>query len=92
MQISNIGKREMQLASFKRLQETRWQDDFREHAWVCERAAPMPEKPRLLDRARDAIRTRHYSRRTEQAYIIWIKRFIHCNCLAICKTGAGEDR
>src|SRR5437762_9466004 len=33
-------------------------------------------KPRLLDRVREAIRTRHYSRRTEKAYVHWIRRFI----------------
>jgi len=33
-------------------------------------------KPKLLDRVREAIRTRHYSRRTEKAYVGWIKRFI----------------
>ena len=31
---------------------------------------------RLLDRVRDALRQRHYSYRTEQAYIHWIKRYI----------------
>jgi len=30
----------------------------------------------FLDQVRDAIRTRHYSIRTEQAYIGWIRRFI----------------
>jgi hypothetical protein len=29
-------------------------------------------KPRLLDRVREAIRTRHYSGRTEKAYVHWI--------------------
>ena len=33
-------------------------------------------KPRLLDQVRAAIRTRHYSRRTEETYLGWIKRFI----------------
>jgi len=33
-------------------------------------------KPKLLDRVRDAIRFKHYSLRTEQAYADWIKRFI----------------
>jgi integron integrase len=33
-------------------------------------------KPRLLDRVREAVRTRHYSRRTEKAYVHWIKRYI----------------
>ena len=32
---------------------------------------------RLLDRVRDAIRVRHYSRRTEDAYIGWIRRYVH---------------
>ena len=34
------------------------------------------QKPKLLDQVRDAIRTRHYSYRTEQAYVGWIRRFI----------------
>lgn len=33
-------------------------------------------KKRLLERVRDAIRTKHYSIRTEQAYVGWIRRFI----------------
>ena len=43
---------------------------------------PDPSEPpprRLLDRVRDAIRTRHYSPRTEKAYIFWIRRFIVFN-------------
>jgi len=39
-------------------------------------ASPASQKPRLLDQVREAIRTRHYSWRTEQAYVQWIKRFI----------------
>ena len=35
-----------------------------------------PPTPRLLDRVRDAIRTRHYSRRTEKTYVAWIRRYI----------------
>src|SRR5713226_788320 len=38
--------------------------------------APVSNKPKLLDQVREAIRTRHYSYRTEKAYIGWIKRFI----------------
>jgi hypothetical protein len=30
----------------------------------------------LLDQVREAIRLKHYSLRTEHAYIDWIKRFI----------------
>ena len=33
-------------------------------------------KPRLLDRVREAIRARHYSRRTEKTYVAWIRRYI----------------
>ena len=35
-----------------------------------------PPAPRLLDCVRDRIRVKHYSIRTEQAYVDWIKRFI----------------
>ena len=37
---------------------------------------PTAPKPKLLDQVRQAIRTRHYSYRTEKAYVHWIKRFI----------------
>ena len=36
----------------------------------------MPEPRRLLDQVRDAIRVRHYSIRTEDAYVAWTKRFV----------------
>lgn len=39
-------------------------------------SATISRPPRLLDAARDAIRRRHYSYRTEQAYLHWMKRFI----------------
>jgi integron integrase len=32
--------------------------------------------PRLLDRVRAALRVRHYSLRTEEAYVAWITRYI----------------
>ena len=34
------------------------------------------EAPRLLDQVRAAIRVRHYSRRREDAYVFWIRKFI----------------
>ena len=40
------------------------------------RTGDLPRSPRLLDRVRQEIRTRHYSPRTETAYVAWIKRFI----------------
>jgi integron integrase len=33
--------------------------------------------PRLLDQVHEAIRRRYFSRRTEQAYVHWLKRFIY---------------
>ena len=35
-----------------------------------------PKGPRLLERLRATLRARHYSRRTEKAYVGWIRRFI----------------
>jgi integron integrase len=43
---------------------------------VHETSATPYQGPRLLDRVRDAIRARHYSRETEKAYVHWIKRYI----------------
>jgi integron integrase len=42
------------------------------------REAPPPDapKPRLLDRVRETLRARHYSPRTEEAYVSWIRRYI----------------
>jgi integron integrase len=36
----------------------------------------MADPPKLLDRMRASIRARHYGRRTEEAYVGWVKRFI----------------
>ena len=36
----------------------------------------MSEPPKLLDRVRAAVRVRHYSQRTEEAYVMWIRRYI----------------
>ena len=33
--------------------------------------------PKLLDRMREALRARHYSRRTEETYCHWVKRFVY---------------
>src|SRR4051794_10253165 len=39
----------------------------------------MEAAPKLLDRLRDRIRAKHYSLRTERAYLDWIRRFILFN-------------
>jgi integron integrase len=35
------------------------------------------KQPKLLDRLRLALRARHYSRRTEQTYCHWVKKYIY---------------
>ena len=40
---------------------------------------PAGNAPRLLDRVRSEIRVRHYSIRTESAYVDWIRRFVVFN-------------
>ena len=37
---------------------------------------PQPRPPRVLDQLRLVLRVRHYSRRTEDCYVNWARRFI----------------
>jgi site-specific recombinase XerD len=39
--------------------------------------SPAAKKPRLLEQLRQALRSRHYSRRTEQTYCQWVKRSVY---------------
>ena len=39
-------------------------------------ADPASAPSRLLDRLRHHIRIRHYSQRTEEAYVHWVRRYI----------------
>lgn len=47
---------------------------------ICERfqrpALPAARPARLLDQVREAMRARHYSRRTEKAYVSWVRRYV----------------
>ena len=45
--------------------------DAKKEKQVCK------HQPKLLDRLRTSLRSRHYSRRTEQTYSYWIKRFVY---------------
>src|SRR5215470_15249021 len=48
-----------------------------EHENVPVKWAPGPRpKQKLLERARDIIRRKHYSLRTERAYLNWMRRYI----------------
>lgn len=50
-------------------------------SFFCETAAGGARKPKILDQVREAVRARHYSRRTEESYVGWIRRFIIFNVL-----------
>jgi integron integrase len=52
-----------------------WVGSALDRRWLVAEGS-LPAKPRLLDQVRDALRVRHYSRRTESAYIGWIRRYI----------------
>ena len=39
--------------------------------------ASSDRPPKLLDQLRERIRLKHYSRRTEQAYVQWVRRYIY---------------
>jgi hypothetical protein len=58
--------------------------------FVCEAGPGDASKPRLLDRVRQAIAARHYSRRTEKAYVHWIKRYIFFHGKAIRNYAVGH--
>jgi integron integrase len=47
---------------------------------AVQRTPSLPKRPpRLLDRVGQALRSRHYSRKTEKSYCHWVKRFIVFN-------------
>jgi integron integrase len=43
---------------------------------VNERSRYVAQPPRLLDRLRTELRVRHYSPRTEEAYVHWVRRYV----------------
>lgn len=47
--------------------------------------------PRLLDQMRERIRYKHYSLRTEKAYLFWVRRFIRFHGLRHPKTMGGPE-
>jgi integrase len=52
---------------------------------------PTRAGPRLLDQVREAIRVRHYSYRTEQQYVAWIRRYIHFHGMRHPRTLGGAE-
>jgi integron integrase len=49
------------------------------------------KKPKLLDQVRSVLRVKHYSYRTEQSYIHWIKKYIYFNNKTHPKDLDGKD-
>lgn len=50
-----------------------------------------PRPARLLDQVRERIRYKHYSIRTEQAYVYWVRLFVrHQGLRHPCEMGAAE--
>ncbi|HEX9819743.1 MAG TPA: phage integrase N-terminal SAM-like domain-containing protein [Methylomirabilota bacterium] len=51
--------------------------DSRPRPLLAVRETPHePPRPRLLDRVRNALSARHYSRRPQRSYVAWIRRYI----------------
>gem|GEM_PF-3478012 len=56
--------------------------------------APEPNRSNLLDQIKHCIHDKHYSLRTEEAYVCWIKCFIRSSvtrlvqCVADAKTSS----
>ena len=51
-------------------------------SWVMDGAdSGRVGAPKLLERLRAALRTRHYSRRTEEAYVYWVRRLVRSHGL-----------
>jgi integron integrase len=53
--------------------------DFEHGSGDISGSGGRPESPRLIDEVRRRLRFKHYSLRTEQAYVGWIRRFILAN-------------
>ena len=51
----------------------------------------MPNPPKLIDQVRDRLRVKHYSIRTEQVYVDWIRRYIFFHDKRHPKDMGAED-
>jgi integron integrase len=51
----------------------------------------VPGPPKLMDQLVEALRTRHYSPRTEEAYVRWADRFIRFHMMRHPKDMAGPE-
>ena len=51
----------------------------------------MLNPPKLIDQVRDRLRVKHYSIRTEQVYVDWIRRYIFFHDKRHPKDMGAED-
>ncbi len=49
-------------------------------------------QPKLLDQVRDRLRLKHHSLRTEDAFLHWMRRFIHFHRKRHPREMGGPDR
>src|SRR6476659_11259566 len=49
-----------------------WRDNYLKNS---PKVIPNP-KAKLLDQVREVLRVKHYALRTEEVYVLWIKRYI----------------
>ena len=64
---------------------------YAREAAVISSAEPGSGRPRLLDEVRRRLRLKHYSLRTEQAYLYWIRRYIRANSLRHPREMGGAE-
>lgn len=69
------------------------------HSKLPDNTLPPPEEPfgrrapppRLMDQVRQRIRYKHYSLRTEKAYLFWVRRYIQFHGMRHPKSMTGVD-
>lgn len=65
---------------------TRCDDRFPGSDRVAGPSGYNTRQPKLLNRVRDALRARHFSHRTEESYVRWIRRYVFFHKRATCHT------
>jgi len=66
-------------------------EEHRRSRRPCDPVSDTPKPPRLMELMREALRTRHYSPRTEKAYCLWVRRFIIYHGMRHPKDMAEEE-
>ena len=62
---------------------------------MCPEPHPVPVQPsapKLLDQLRGRLRVKHYSIRTEQSYVDWLRRFVPFHNIPVASHGAFDPK